>query len=53
MAWAWLAGLATFFFGYVLQARSLNLQFLKTAFFLNETQPSEKEINRFRFFSRF
>ena len=38
-------------FGYVLRARLLNLQFLKTAFFLNETQPSEKKINRIRFFT--
>ena len=38
--------------GYVLRARLLNLQFLKTAFFSNEPQPSEICFNRFRFFSR-
>ena len=36
--------------GYVLRARLLNLQFLKTAFFSNEPQPSEICFNRFRFF---
>ena len=67
LGWAGLAGLTglgwhglglagwacNVFFGYVLQARSLNLQFLKTAFVLNETQPSEMLFNRFRFFHGF
>ena len=38
------------FFGYVLRARLANLQFLKTAFFFNEVQPSENRDNRFPFF---
>ena len=32
------------------QPRERNLQFLKTDFFFNETQPSENCFNRFRFF---
>ena len=38
------------FFGYVLRARVLNLQFSKTAFF-NEIQPSELHMHQISFFT--
>ena len=55
LAWpglGWL-GLQRFFWLCIAGAFTKFAIFENIIFFLNETQPSEKKINRFRFFSRF